>query len=69
MQTEYCIDTTCRVAFEKGYALVMPEKTNTTFDNDMLSGKQIYEYHNFNIFKNRFADVKSLESVITAIKG
>jgi nicotinamidase-related amidase len=64
MQTEYCIDTTCRVAFEKGYKLIMPEETNTTFDNGSLSAGDIYRYHNFNIFKDRFAEVKPLPEVL-----
>lgn len=63
MQTEYCIDTSCRVAFEKGYNLIMPEQTNTTFDNGIFSGKEIYEYHNFKLFKDRFADVISVEEM------
>ena len=67
MQTEYCIDTTCRVAFDKGYKLIMPEQTNTTFDNGDLSGSKIYEYHNFRIFKDRFAEVKGLDEIIARI--
>lgn len=67
MQTEYCIDTTCRVAFEKGYKLIMPEQTNTTFDNGDLPGSKIYEYHNFRIFKDNFAEVKGLEEIIDRI--
>lgn len=63
MQTEYCIDTTCRVAFDKGYKLIMPEQTNTTFDNGDLSGSDIFEYHNFRIFKDRFAEVEKLDVV------
>jgi nicotinamidase-related amidase len=68
MQTEYCIDTTCRVAFEKGYSLIMPEGTNTTFDDGGLSGSEIYCYHNYKIFKNRFAEVESLDTVIARVK-
>ena len=63
MQTEYCIDTTCRVAFDKGYKLIMPEETNTTFDNGKLSGGDIYRYHNFDIFKDRFAEVEGLDKI------
>ena len=63
MQTEYCIDTTCRVAFDKGYKLIMPEETNTTVDNGNLSAGDIYRYHNFNIFKDRFAEVKNLDEI------
>jgi len=64
MQTEYCIDTTCRVAFDKGYKLIMPEETNTTYDNGNLSASDIYRYHNFDIFKDRFAEVKPLSEVL-----
>lgn len=69
MQTEYCIDTTCRVAFEKGYKLIMPEYTNTTFDNGELSGREVYEYHNLRIFKNRFAEVISVEELVQRINA
>ncbi|ADL51987.1 cysteine hydrolase family protein [Clostridium cellulovorans] len=64
MQTEYCIDATCKVAFEYGFKLIMPEKTNTTFDNGNISAETLYEYHNFNIFKNRFAVVENIEDTI-----
>lgn len=67
MQTEYCIDTTCKVAFEHGFKLIIPEGTNTTFDNDYMTGKEIYEYYNFKIWKNRFARLEKLEDVIELI--
>ncbi len=67
IQTEYCIDTTCRVAFEHGYALVMPELTNTTFDNGELTAQQIYEYHNQRIFKDRFAATWTMAETLEAI--
>lgn len=69
MQTEYCIDTTCRVAFEKGYKLIMPEHTNTTYDNGQLTGSEIYEYHNLKIFKNRFAEVIDIDETIERINN
>lgn len=63
MQTEYCIDTTIRVGFEKGFKFIIPENTNTTFDSENLSGKEIYKHHN-SIFNGRFGDVVSLEDVL-----
>jgi nicotinamidase-related amidase len=63
MQTEYCIDTTVRVAFEKGFRIIVPEGTNTTFDNGGLSGKDIYEHHN-QIFDKRFARVEKMDKVM-----
>ncbi|SFC15954.1 cysteine hydrolase family protein [Clostridium uliginosum] len=64
MQTEYCIDTTCKVAFEYGFKLIIPEETNTTFDNGCISGKDIYKYYNFKIWKNRFARLEKVQDVI-----
>ncbi|HEY8908869.1 MAG TPA: cysteine hydrolase family protein [Desulfosporosinus sp.] len=64
MRTEYCIDTTCKVAFEYGLKVIIPEKTNTTFNNGNISAKDLYEHYNFNIFNNRFAMVENLQKVI-----
>lgn len=69
MQTEYCVDTTCKVAFEYGYKLIMPEKTNTTFDNGSMLAEDLYTYYNFNIFKGRFAIVEDIEKTIQRIKA
>jgi nicotinamidase-related amidase len=69
IQTEYCVDTTCRVAFEHGFEVVMPEMTNTTYDNGDLSAVQIHEYHNRRIFEGRFATMPSMPEVLEAIHG
>lgn len=57
MQTEYCIDTTCKVAFEYGYKVFIPEGTTTTFDNKVLSGKELNDYYSKTIWNGRFAEV------------
>lgn len=64
MQTEYCFDATCKVGFEYGYNLIIPEGANTTFDNEYMSGKEIYDYYNFKIWKNRFAKLEKVQEVI-----
>jgi nicotinamidase-related amidase len=43
IQTEYCVDTTCRVAFGRGCEVIVPEGTNTTWDNGDVSARQMYE--------------------------
>jgi nicotinamidase-related amidase len=63
LQTEYCMDTTIRVAFEKGFEVIIPEATNTTVDGKFLSAKQIYEHHN-HLFHNRFGKVVKMEEVL-----
>lgn len=67
MQTEYCIDATCKVAFEFGYRLFMPEMTVTTFSNSYLSGKDLCTFYVENIWKNRFAEIIPVEKMIRAL--
>lgn len=67
MQTDYCIDATCKVAFEYGFKLIIPEKTNTTFDNGKISAEDLYEHYNFNIYKDRFGIVEGIEDTIKRI--
>lgn len=64
MQTEYCIDATCKSAFEHGFKVIIPEKTNTTYDNGVLTAKQIYEHYMDRIWKGRFARVDSMEHIL-----
>ncbi|MDW2800273.1 cysteine hydrolase family protein [Clostridium boliviensis] len=45
MQTEYCLDVSCKVAFEYEYEVTIPQSTTTTFDNAFASGKDLAEYY------------------------
>ena len=63
LQTELCIDTTIRVAFEKGFEVIIPELTNTTVDGKFLKAKEIYEHHR-HLFNNRFGKIVKLEEVL-----
>ncbi len=67
LQTEYCIDATCKSAFDLGYKVIIPEETNTTFSNEYLSGENLYKFYNFKIWNNRFARVVSMLEVETMI--
>ncbi|MBZ9609001.1 cysteine hydrolase [Clostridium estertheticum] len=67
MQTEYCIDTACKVAFEYEFKVIIPEKTNTTYNNGNILAKDLYEHYNFNIFNGRFGIVESIENTIERI--
>lgn len=64
LQTEYCIDATCKSAFDYGYKVIIPEETNTTFDNEYLSGDKLYEFYNYKIWNKRFANVIPVKDVI-----
>lgn len=63
LQTEYCIDATLKSAFDNGYSVIIPEQTNTTFDNEYLSGEKLYKFYNYKIWNNRFAKVLSVDEV------
>ncbi len=64
MQTEYCIDTTCKVAFEYGFSILIPEGATATYDNDFFSGAVIARYYEQKIWNKRFADVLSVDEII-----
>lgn len=64
MQTEYCVDTTCKVAFEMGYEITIPTDTTTTFDNGSFSGKELCRFYEENIWDQRFAKVVSVEEIV-----
>jgi nicotinamidase-related amidase len=57
MQTEFCLDTTCRSAFSKGYANVLVEDAHSTFDGKVLTADKIIQHHN-QILGGRFAELK-----------
>lgn len=64
LQTEYCMDATCKSAFDYGYKIIIPEETNTTFDNEYLSADKLYKFYNYKIWNKRFANVLSIDDVI-----
>jgi len=46
IQTEYCVDTTCRRARSLGYDVTLVEDAHSTWDTDHLSASQIIDHHN-----------------------
>ncbi|AAK81393.1 nicotinamidase-related amidase [Clostridium acetobutylicum] len=64
LQTEYCIDATLKSAFDNEYKVIIPKDTNTTFDNEYLSGEKLYKFYNYKIWNKRFARVISMEDTL-----
>lgn len=58
MQTQFCVDTTCRSAFGKGYENILIKDAHSTFDGEMLNAEKTIEYHN-SIIDGRFAKLIS----------
>ena len=63
LQTNYCIDCTVKSAFERGFEVMIPEGTNTTFDNDYMTGETCVRYYNEDVWEE-LADIVSVEEAI-----
>lgn len=67
MQTEYCIDTSVKVAFEYEYDVTVVRDGVTTLDNGELTGRQICNFYLGKIWDGRFATVKTADEIIADI--
>ena len=66
LQTEHCIDATVKSAFEKGYRVVVPDGCHTTFANGSFSGAQLRDFFENRIWRDRYATIEPVESLIKA---
>jgi nicotinamidase-related amidase len=46
IQTEYCVDTTCRRAYSLNYDVVLVKDAHSTWDTNLLTAPQIIAHHN-----------------------
>lgn len=46
LQTEYCVDTTCRRAISEGFDVVLAGDAHTTLDGPALAASRIIAHHN-----------------------
>ncbi|MBE2978401.1 cysteine hydrolase family protein [Priestia megaterium] len=64
MQTEFCLDTTCRRAYSLGYKEnILVRDAHSTFDTAVLSASKIVEHHN-NMLGGRFVTLKQVNEII-----
>ena len=68
MQTEYCIDTSVKTAFEHGYEVVVPSGATTTYANPFLSGDKLVYFYERMIWHEPLARVVPLEEAIQILK-
>ncbi|RUQ42678.1 cysteine hydrolase, partial [Corynebacterium pseudodiphtheriticum] len=57
----FCIDTTCRVAAELGFSVVLPEDGHTCMDTPALKAEAIIEHHNATLAGAFVKRVKALD--------
>jgi len=63
LQTEYCIDTTCRRAYSLGYEVILIENGHSTYDTEYLRAEQIINHHN-QVLGSWFVTLKKSTEVI-----
>ncbi|MEZ4657619.1 MAG: cysteine hydrolase family protein [Caldilineaceae bacterium] len=62
IQTEYCVDTTCRRAASEGYAVTLVQDAHSTWSKEDLTAAQIIAHHNW-VLGDWFAKLVSAEDV------
>ena len=68
LQTNYCIDATVKAAFERGFDVIVPEGTNSTFDNNYMTGETTVAYYNEDVWDG-VADLPTFEEAMEMIEG
>jgi len=63
LQTEYCIDTTCRQAYSIGYDTILVSDAHSTWDSQSLTAEQVIQHHN-QVLGGWFATLKKEEDVV-----
>lgn len=62
LQTEYCVDTTCRRAFSLGYAVILVKDAHSTWDSQLFTAEQIIKHHN-DVLGGWFATLKNAREI------
>ncbi|MBE5105172.1 cysteine hydrolase [Bacillus thuringiensis] len=62
IQSEICVDATCRRAYSLGYDVTLVGNGHSTYNSTVLSASQIIKHHN-EIIGQWFACVKSAENI------
>ncbi|HTW33021.1 MAG TPA: cysteine hydrolase family protein [Rhizomicrobium sp.] len=63
MQTEFCVDTAVRAAYERGYKVTLASDGHTTFNTKALTGAQIIAHHNATL-GDSFATLKATSGIM-----
>lgn len=63
IQTEYCIDTTCRRAYSLEYDVILVEDGHSTWDSAPLAAPQIIAHHN-NVLGNWFVEPRKAAEIV-----
>lgn len=63
LQSEFCVDTACRVAQTLGYAVTLAGDAHSTFDNPVLTADKIIAHHN-RLLSEIVESVKPVQEIV-----
>jgi nicotinamidase-related amidase len=63
IQTEYCVDTTCRRAYSLGYDVILVQDGHSTWDSEPLDASQIIAHHN-NVLGGWFTRLQPAREIV-----
>lgn len=69
MQTEHCIDSSAKAAFEHGFSVVIPSGATTTYSNPFLSGARMIAYYEKMIWHLPSVKVVSMQDALDILKN
>ena len=69
VSTDYCMDATIKSGFEKGFNMLVPSYTNSTYDNPYFDKETAYKYYNEFMWGRRYAKIITVEQAIQLLQG
>ncbi len=67
LETEYSVDTTCKVACEFGFSVIIPAQGTTTFDSCFARAKHTIAFYEEVIWAGRYAAVLPFQDVLNQL--
>ena len=69
VSTDYCMDATVKSGFERGFNIIIPEYTNSTYDNPYFDKEAAYHYYNDFMWNKRYAKVISFKQATELLQS
>ena len=69
LSTDYCMDATIKSGFERGFNMIVPEYTNSTYDNPYFDKETAYKYYNEFMWGPRYAKIVTVEQAIRLLRA
>lgn len=67
LQTDFCIDATIKSGFDLGFEVIVPEGTNSTFDNAYIKQDAACRFFNEYLWPDRYARCVSMAEALNRL--